>query len=264
MFKKLITREDPHHLHKVCGIFVLINYIYQIYLFAMFDEMYLNIFILTPHILLHSTSFIFNVLSKRPKHKKMNMFIWNELRIHSFIFASRAILIILDESYAKFIVILAMIAADVTTYIYGTQNVSTVRGYSANVHKRSFSQNTIAAFFCSSQLGATLICSGCFQHTFSKELVFLTLPPIQTSAFGMTLLRKNIISKKTWSIIYSIELILVYLAWFKIYNNINLLWYSILLYFTRKYIFNNYMLWLTIYISDLIMTNPEYINIISH
>lgn len=258
MIPKLITSEDPGHIHKTCGIIVLFNFCYQLYLFTLYDEMNLNLFILAPHILLHVTSFVFNVLSKRPKQKKLNMFIWNELRIHSFIFALRSIVIILVPNTAKSVVAVTLLGADVTTYFYGSPNVSTVRGYQPNSHKRKVTQHLSAVFFSSSQLCATLICSGCFQNGVSKELVFLTLPPIQTSAFGMTLLRKNIISKSTWSMVYSMELLIVYLAWFKVYRNIHIVWYSILLYCCRKYICNKYILWASVFVLDAVTCHSEF------
>ena len=99
-------------------------------------------------------------------------------------------------------------------------------------------------------MGATLICSGCFQTSPNDILTFSTLPPIQTSAFGLTLLRKNIISKKIWQIIYGIELLLVYILWFNVYKNIYIIPLSLLPYFLRRLGFSKYLIWLFIFYLD--------------
>ena len=99
------------------------------------------------------------------------------------------------------------------------------------------------AFFSSSQLAATVLCLGLFQDQISPVLVFYTLPAIQTSAFGMTLIRKNIVSTQFWSIAYSLELILVYLLWLVEYGNLHLLGIGILLYLFRRVCYSKYILW---------------------
>ena len=99
-------------------------------------------------------------------------------------------------------------------------------------------------FFSTSQMGATIICAGFFQKNINPILVFCTLPAIQTSAFGMTLLRKNIISKEIWQIVYSIELVLVYIVWLLEYKNLDILGYSLIAYLLRSNNLNKYLLWI--------------------
>ena len=246
MLKKLITREDPFHFHKSFGILVLLNFVFQIRYFIFNNTCILPPLFLIPHLMLHLSSFIFKVLKKRPIAKRSNMFIWNELRLHALIFASRAIFTIWFPYYSQLFVFLTMILADITTHFYGIPRISTVRGSHDKVGKRSITKEMYGIFFSMSQLGATLICSGCFQPEVNLSLVFFTLPPIQTSAFGMTLLRKNIISKSTWVICYSIELIIVYIAWYLVYGNIYSLFYSVVIYILRKRI-NKYLLWILIF-----------------
>ena len=66
IFKKLITDEDPFHIHKSMGIYCLCNFIIQLTFYLLYRKMYLSPIVMVPHILLHITSFVFKVLAKRP------------------------------------------------------------------------------------------------------------------------------------------------------------------------------------------------------
>lgn len=247
ILNKLITNEDPFHFHKSIGMFVLINFIFQTGYFFIYKEMILNYYILAPHFLLNISSLMFKVLSKRPVAKRMNMFIWEELRLHALVFSYRSLFCVIFPKYKYVWVILTMIFADLISDIYGTKGISTVRGRHEKVGSRSLFKELSGMFFSISQYGGTLICSGCFQPFLNKELVFLTLPAIQTSPFGMTLIRKNLMNKMHWSYIYSCELIIVYLAWFKLYSNLNLFFYSSILFTLRKIGINKYIIWLSVF-----------------
>jgi len=248
--EKLITIEDPIHVHKFFGIYCLLNYIIQFSYYFIYRSMVLNVYTILPHICLHISSFIFKVLQKRPVTEenkiisKMSMFIWEELRIHSLVFGSRSCLIILFPEHAYYILIGTMLIADIASYTFGIPNVTTVRGNN-NVKKNSLIKKIYACFFSTSQMGATILCGGFFQKGFIPNpiLVFSTLPAIQTSAFGMTLMRKNIIDKNTWQIAYSIELTLVYIIWYMEYGNFNIVLYSLFAYLLRTNGLNKYVLW---------------------
>lgn len=242
---RLITHEDPLHLHKTMGIFCLLNYVVQYNLFFKYGCSNIILCNLIPHILLHVTSFAFTVLKKRPAASHLNMFIWNELRVHSMLFAYRSIFSILFPNYAVVIGLATMILADITSNYYGTPGVSTVRGQQDRVGKRSFTKEISGAFFSISQFGATIITMGLFQPTVSPILVFSTLPPIQTSAFGMTLIRKNIINKTVWSVIYAAELGITYAIWYQIYGNLDIFIISATLYFLRRVGISKYLIWMT-------------------
>ena len=248
VFKKLIMHEDPMHIHKTMGIYCLSHFVYQFTYYYYYQTMNLHVFNMLPHILLHITSFVFKVLEKRPVTednkivKKMAMFIWEELRLHSLLFGCRSCLIILNPNYAFLIVFLTMFLAETVTYKYGNPDVSKVRG-NKNIEKKSFTKHFYSAFFSSSQLGATIICGGFFQKSINPVLVFSTLPAIQTSAFGMTLLRKNIINKEIWQVIYSLELSLVYFIWYLEYNNFYIIFYSLTAYMLRKFNVDKYIIW---------------------
>jgi len=200
--KKLFTHEDPYYIHKGLGFLCLANYVAQFYMYFAHGTYYLNVYTIAPHILLQGSAFIFKVLAKRPTESTLNMFIWEELRIHSLLFAWRACFSILYPTWAPVICLLTIISADVATHYRGNSEVSTVRGQHSKVGKRSIVKEITGAFFSISQMGATYICL----LGDSPILIFSTLPPIQTSAFGMTLIRKNLINKTIWSVVYSAEL----------------------------------------------------------
>lgn len=258
MLSSLITKEDPLHIHKSLGIYCLLHYVYQFLYYYNYGTMNLHLLNIIPHILLHFSSFIFRVLDKRPVTednkivKKMAMFIWEELRLHSLFFGTRSCLIILLPNCAIPIIYINMLLADGATFIYGNSNVTTVRG-NLNIEKKSTIKQIYAGFFSTSQLGATIICGGFFQKTINPILVFSTLPAIQTSAFGMTLLRKNIISKEIWQIVYSMELMLVYIMWYLEYKNFDIIFISLLAYMLRRENINKYILWLCFYLNTKLL-----------
>jgi hypothetical protein len=189
------------------------------------------------------------------------MFIWNELRLHSLLFAWRACFSILFIDYCFYISFLTIFLADIVTYYYGTPGVSTVRGDQTRVGKRNIFKEIIGAFFSISQIGATIITMGFFQKTPSLILIFSTLPPIQTSAFGMTLIRKNLINKDLWSYFYTAELLITYYIWYLEYKNINIFFISCAIYFIRRYYnISKYTVWLILFFQNFI-NRIEYKNI---
>lgn len=240
--EKLFTHEDTFNIHKIMGFYCILNYFTQIALYH-YNHIYLTPYVIVPHLLLPVTSFMFKVLSFRPTQNKMNMFIWNELRLHATIFSFRSCLTIIFPMHSIEILVLTLIGADIATYFYGTPGISTVRGNIERHGKRNATKELSAAFFSISQIGATIICGGLLQKQVSPILVFLTLPPIQTSAFGMTLLRKNLITKNIWTIVYLFELSLVYIYWYFEYGNVNIFFYALPFYILRRQNISKYILW---------------------
>jgi hypothetical protein len=242
LYAKLVTHEDPLHLHKTIGAICLANFAAQMALYALHAPC-LTLYTLVPHMLLPLTSFIFKVLPRRPIENRMSMFIWSELRLHAVIFSLRSCLVIIFPAFAVPIVALTLISADIATLYRGTPGVSTVRGKNTERHSQSWTKATSAAFFSISQIGATIICGGLFQPSVSPILAFLTLPPIQTSAFGMTLIRKNLITKTTWTQVYFAELLLTYAYWFSVYGNMHVILYAVPIYILRRQRISKYVLW---------------------
>ena len=205
----------------------------------MFNKTLLNIFTLLPHILLHISSLRFKVLEKHPGDSHMSMFIWKELRLHSLIFAYRACLCILFIDYAYIFTILTMVCADIATYYYGTLGVSNVRGRHEKFGNNGFIKELSTIFFSTSQIGATIITFGLIQDKPSEILIFSTLIPIQTYVFSLSLSS----SKKTWEIIYSLELLFTYCIWYKEYNNLYIVSLSIFIYLLRCIGISKYIIW---------------------
>tara|TARA_Y100000816_G_C26007466_1_gene526594 strand:+ start:253 stop:1062 length:810 start_codon:yes stop_codon:yes gene_type:complete len=261
-FNELITNEDPYYLHKFFGFFVLINYIYQFSNFFLYNSVNLNTWSILPHLFLHYSSFIFKVLPYRIQTKQTEMFIWEELRLHSMIFASRACFTILFPNYRIIFVFLTMIFADLSSFLFGREGVSTVRGDHNKTSSKLLKQ-IYSGFFSSSQIGATIICGGFFQNHFSPILVFSTLPPIQTSAFGMTLIRKNIINKNIWQVVYTIELLLVYYMWYIVHNNLIIIPLNISCYLLRRINLNKYFLFIILTYLDFMYSNSFFIDYFS-
>lgn len=248
IIQKLFTHEDPLNIHKIFGITCLCNYFLQYYFYFRYRQPLLNFFTISPHLLLNASSFIFVVLRKRPIENKMNMFIWEELRIHSLLFAWRACLCILFPLHKLYICLITMMLADVATYYHGDKNISTVRGQHHKVGKRNLIKEVSMAFFSISQFGASYIC-----FYSSPILIFSTLVPIQTSSFGMTLIRKNIITKNVWSYVYSLELLMTYYLWFCEYKNLNILFISFILYGLRRQNLSKYLIWFVLHSTKLFM-----------
>ena len=240
---KLITHEDNFHLHKTLGILCLLNFGYQFYLYFMYNKTLLNIFTLLPHILLHISSLRFKVLEKHPGDLHMSMISWKELRLHSLIFAYRACLCILFIDYAYIFTILTMVCADIATYYYGTLGVSNVRGRHEKFGNSGFIKELSTIFFSTSQMSATIITFGLIQNKPSEILIFSTLMPTQTYMFGLNIIQKNIISKKTWKIIYSLGLLFTYFIWYKEYNNLYIVSLSIFIYLLRCIGISKYIIW---------------------
>lgn len=247
----LITKEDPFHIHKTFGAYVLLHFIYQYFCYFKYGEMYLNIWVLLPHFGLHISSFIFHVLHKHVlSSDKTSMFIWEELRLHSMIFSFRALFSILVPQMSTIYVFTTMLCADCATYIYGENGMTTVRGNHIKVSKKWY-KSLGAAFFSMSQMGATFICGGFLQQNYSPVLAFSTLLPIQTSAFGMTLIRKNIINKTVWQAIYTAELLIVYYFWYKETGNNIVIPMSLFLYMLRRFEVSKYTIFLSVAIADM-------------
>jgi len=248
---KLVTREDRFHVHKLCGLYVLLHFAYRLALYgggAVPAAAPPPAWSMVPHALLPMTSFMFRVLPARPIGRRSSMFIWRELRLHALLFSLRSVAVLWWPWAAQRCVVATMAAADLATRWCGEARVTTVRGDHDNMRRRSAAKLAAGAFFSSSQLGATLLCSGLLQGGApSPLLVFFTLPAIQTSAFGMTLIRKNVISPVAWGAGYSAQLLLVYVLWACEYGNLRLLWASAALYLFRRacgtHAASKYLMW---------------------
>jgi len=238
--KKLFTKEDTYDFHKICGLMSIISYIIHFYIFYSNKQMHFNYFLLLFNFLLHLASFSFKVLDFKSISYHSSAFIWREYRIHSMLFAYRAIFIILFKS-PIIISFFTMILADIATYYYGTPNITTVRF--KNHDKKTPVDKLKIYYFVTSQIGATLLCMGLFQNEINLGLIFSTLPAIQLGAFGLTLIRKNLISYKSWALGYSLFLLNTQIMVYSTTKSLHLHFIGYLLYFVRIYIKSKYVMW---------------------
>ena len=257
--QRLVTREDPWHAHKLCGALCLLNFGFQTWRHFSGRGALLNAWTLAPHLALHATTFIFHVLPRRQKESKAAMYIWEELRLHSMVFAYRGVAaILLPRQHGFAVSMAAMAAADLVSLRFGTPGVSTVRGLQLRVGARAVHKELAGLFFSTSQMGATLITTGLLRRGSAggaaehhlAMLVFATLPPIQTSAFGMTLIRKSLISQQVWTVVYSAELLFVYYLWFQCFGNLDVVPIALALYALRRAGVDKYLLWIAVFVLD--------------
>ena len=260
--KKLFTKEDAHyfHMHKTLGMFCLCNFVYRLFNFALKSDHTLGfkigapsyVFNICMHAFLHVSSFQF-ILS--PRRNAVYNIIWPEMRWHSLLFAYRSLLIMMlfnIQRYfifgiSRFVVVIGtMILADVVTHLLPpSNNTTTMRGnpYPTDTDKRII--YAINLFYSVGQVFATL-------HMLfapSPDYIFLTLIPIQTAPFGMTLQRKGLISQFGWHVFYIGAILSNYLYSIVNIYDPELMWMYMLLFCILRFRFrcNKYILWTIVF-----------------
>ena len=199
------------------------------------------------HASLHVSSFEFLLPQRR--NFKYNI-IFPEMRLHTMIFAYRALICMIIAVYFPyfrilngFVVLLTMAAADaVTRYYKDSNNGTMMRG---NAYPDGWPITFMNRFYSASQIMATL------NMTFTKpEGMFLTVLPIQIAPFLMTLEKKGIISQQGWHGYYIASLFVSYYwggRWGLLENGVtNLMYWPLvgLLYLGRIHFgVNKYILW---------------------
>lgn len=254
---RLFTHEDRHimHMHKTLGGLVLGHIFYRMYLIMKLGDSGLSQSSWTPfwmgiHALLHASSFQFRLPEKR--NRTYNI-IWPEFRLHSMIFAYRSIIAVMlswlgTRAFRGSLVVGTMVAADVVSNWYGQD--TTMR---ANPYPTGTSQEFILwhnRFYSASQFGATMLVM--FR---GADSAFLTLLPIQTAPFLMTLVKKGILNQAEWHLWYTAALLVNWIyAVFAPGNDGNSI--SMLMYVTiffgatiarLHYRVNKYAIWATVW-----------------
>lgn len=268
MQQSLFSNHDKYHIHKSLGFLCLFHYIIRIYWLIIYGTMFLNYNCIytwiTPffHLSLSLSSFIFHVPKIRFDSK---IIIWKELQLHNIVFVSRSSTIMLYWLLYKpnkddiihiinrfLIIILHHYIADKITKYYSISNKTTTRDINFNnipyILKKYYA---ICQLFASN----ALLLGECNESGKGfLESSFIIMFPIQLSTFLMTLVRKSIISNKTWHILYSISLATPYLITLnnKSNNNIKIFlstsYVISRLYFNiNKYILMNLVIFIYIY-----------------
>ena len=140
---RLITKEDPFHVHKTLGILCLLSYSWRMSMageddmgFAKYPQFTLPTILL--HFLLSATSFVFRIPIKRIKSGGYR--IWPEYRWHSLIFLCRSLLYMVivygERTFQQpprywlnhLVVIASIAAADTASQAQGSHQSPTIRG----------------------------------------------------------------------------------------------------------------------------------------
>lgn len=205
---KLVTKEDPYHIHKGLGAFCFINFMYRYYLLFTQGSMFLNTNTGIASILLHGllslTSLIFHIPANRNPRSPM---IYPEFRMHSIIFGLRSVLCCLTYyhdmhfSTRMLICYFTMFAADTISVHYSPENNGRTIS-NMPFHTNISNEHRLAVIHMNScmQIGATTFMFGNIDSAFSP------LFAIQIAAFLMTLVRKSIITCNMWHILYAFSL----------------------------------------------------------
>ena len=211
-FRKLLTKEDPMHLHKTLGLLALSNFIYRLYLLLFYGTMRLHtplaIGMTAVHGALSVSSLVFHIPQKR--HATLPM-IYPEFRLHSILFGLRSVVCCFIEYYCPVVHLalyskmgvcfLTMMIADWVTTKHAAPGDTTMRAMPFAETIPDDDRAKITRFHSDQQISATLYMLCTIDTAFSPLLA------IQLAAFLMTLVRKNIIASNTWHLVYSWSLL---------------------------------------------------------
>ena len=217
---KLITKEDPLHIHKSLGFICLANYAYRYYLLIRHGSMDLNnsnaAILILCHATLSCSSLVFHIPASRNKTAPM---IYPEYRLHSILFVLRSVvcyfLTLFEYSIEyKFATCYAtMLLADFVTAMYKlpeTPMNTTMRNMPFDKRIGEDEQQQIILMQSSQQIGATLYMFGNLDSCFSPMFA------IQIAAVLMTLVRKSVIDSNMWHLVYNFSLWINVLCFYSI------------------------------------------------
>ena len=215
--QRLITNEDPMHLHKTLGILCLLSYAWRFSLRFLHGDVDMGfrqyprctLPTLALHLALNLSSFAFQIPSKRIQSGYR---IWPEYRFHSLVFLCRSLAFIafqwyddtsrghqdddLSSNHNHHLRNLIIIMASVTAADLGSNMYSESSGFARNLQVH----NGVKFFFSFLQLLAT---TGCLsvENNYSIHMVFCCI--IQVNAFLMTLRRKNLVGQTALVSVYA-------------------------------------------------------------
>lgn len=212
----LITNHDVLHIHAICGLITVLNFLYRFYYFFQHGSFVIendkfNLFFLGVNTLLSLSSLVFHIPSKRIKKDKPT--IWKTYRLHAIIFSMRPILstlislIEIDTKTKMFLkiglVFTVLILADIVTWM-GDPSDETIRSMPFPDYVSESTMKRIARFHSSAQFGATL-------QTLSMDptINYSSILGVYEAAFTMTLVRKGKITSRSWHLWYAFVLNLV-------------------------------------------------------
>jgi hypothetical protein len=207
---KLFTDHDVFHFHKILGFSVMLSSIYRFTQAGAsdmnFGPNWQTLFTMLLHLSLNLSSFIFEIPQRRIKDGDR---IWPEYRIHSLVFACRSLACMfllwceqmLQVESPLYLVNLLIVlgtcaAADYGTALQGEFASRTIRDVKV---PEIFPAAAMKFFMSAFQLIGTAHCLvGTRRYSFQLVTVFT----IQTTAFVLTLRRKNVASNLIVGVLY--------------------------------------------------------------
>ena len=190
MMAKLFTKHDPYHAHKTLGLLCLVHFAYR-YGWQMPREGHLAVEApwIAAHVLLSTSALLFRVPAKRIRGNPTT--IWREYQLHAVLFTARCAVVWALPAHTPPMLRYAAVmpvhaAADWVSSKHGDKGSTTVRGKHGKPK--------------SATVGAMVVAYGAYQHlALASHLVPATTPgagfnaliAIQSSALGMTLVRKG-------------------------------------------------------------------------
>jgi hypothetical protein len=223
--RKLVTREDPLHAHKLLGAACLAHYAYRYARYFGSGGVDMGFDVRSPwtaawivlHAALSLTSLVFRLPANRVKGAPM---IWPEFRAHSIVFALRSLLVMavhllvpnlagLPPAGERAVYVIGKTAAvfatlavaDAATGAYKSVHL-TMRGMPFPDALPEPARRALNAFYAVSQLLATMQMLFCD----SIDAAFMVLMPIQMAAFLMTCVRKGLLTSGGWHLWYAAAL----------------------------------------------------------
>jgi hypothetical protein len=220
LYKKLITHEDPLHIHKTLGVFALISFVYRYGSlmsglgFMVQQQTLFNYLTCLLHGALSSTSVMFKVLRQRLKTNPT--VIWNEYRLHTIIFTLRGIVLTVIGPYVFTVaghigfgalLLSHHVLADTVTFFYGSEGQTTVRVSNDYQDSHSPVVRAVQLFYGVFQIASVL---ALLMFPENSDLGFNTLIAIQSSAFLMTMRKKGLLTERGHAFWYTTCILLSY------------------------------------------------------
>mmetsp|Transcript_75890 Transcript_75890/g.214609 ORF Transcript_75890/g.214609 Transcript_75890/m.214609 type:complete len:341 (+) Transcript_75890:66-1088(+) len=220
---KLLSHHDRLHAHALLGATALLHFLFRIARLLAHCEDTLapgawSAALLAVHALLHATSFQFEVPRNRIYTAPM---IWREFRAHNAIFAYRNLLgavlgiwfpdwwwrspISISSMAAKIALTLATCkAADVVTASIGDTEKRTTNAMPYPASMKPHQVQATKHYYAKAQFAAaSLAVLGI------PALAFASVLAIEVASFLMTLVRKGIIQRRTYHIVYAASLFIM-------------------------------------------------------
>jgi len=258
VFKKLFTPEDEYLIHKSLGLLCLCSYFYRYFYvlpregnLAMNGSLFDHLTLLL-HFLLSSSSLIFHVLKARQPTRPL--IIYEEYRLHAIVFTLRTCLVSLVGFYCqtmeviprRFVLAGVFVAChllvDRITAVHGTKGVTAVRNDGVLTFKYL---GLFYSFYQMAALGSSIT-----WNSRVADLGFNALVAIQSSAFLMTLKRKNLIRWYSHAFWYSLALALSYYVMYRTLGPRFFVYPALLFSLRARFNINKYVLW-SVYVVSL-------------